>query len=110
MPTKLLQHELFTEKAKDTQDDRRRILEKFCDCVTPSGRRFGDNFFRGITTANIQAAIKGGPPTVHKDLLKALRLFCKLGINQGEIQVSRHLTLTEAQKYVDALNQKRDVG
>jgi len=67
-PSKWLQHELFTEEVKDTQDHRRRILEKFCDCVTPSGRRFGDNFFRGITTANIQAAIKGRPPIVHKEL------------------------------------------
>jgi hypothetical protein len=68
MATKCLPHELFTGKVKDTQDNRRRIPERFCDCGTPSGRRFGDNFFRGITTANIQAGIKGRPRSQPKPL------------------------------------------
>ena len=77
LKAKWLAHELFTSKAKATQDLRRRIIEKFCDCVTPGGRRFGDNFFRGITAQTIQEAIKGKPPTVQKDWLKALRPFAK---------------------------------
>ena len=71
LKTKWLAHESFTSKAKATQDLRRRIIEKFCDCITPAGRRFGDNYFRGITAQNIQATIEGKPPTVQKDWLKA---------------------------------------
>jgi integrase len=76
----------FAELAKPTRDTRRRILDKFRDFKTPSGRRYGDNALKTMERKDVVAAIRGKTPIAARGWLKALRPFLSFAIAEGEIR------------------------
>jgi len=82
-----LRHDRFTkELTLGTQATRRRILDHFRACVTPSGRRYGDNRFATIQRNNITDALAGKPGATQRDWLKAIRHLVGFAIAEGELR------------------------
>ena len=68
---KYLDHAAFKGLADTTQATRRRILDHFRNFKTPSGRRYGDARFSTMIEDDIYPVLKGKPPTVQRDWMKA---------------------------------------
>ena len=72
----------FTGLAETTRAARRRILDRFRDFKTPSGKRqaasgkrYGDARFSTMIKGDINAVLKGKTPTVQGIWMKTLRLI-----------------------------------
>jgi hypothetical protein len=81
---KYLQHDFFKGLAKATQAARRPILDNFRQCMTPGGRRYGENRLATIQRKNITDALAGKTPIMQKVWMKALRHLIAFAIEQGE--------------------------
>ena len=81
---KYLQHDFFKGLAKATQAARRPILDNFRQCMTPGGRRYGENRLATIQRKNITDALAGKTPIMQKVWMKALRHLIVFAIEQGE--------------------------
>jgi integrase/recombinase XerD len=81
---KYLQHDFFRGLAKATQAARRPILDNFRQCITPGGRRYGENRLATIQRKNITDALAGKTPIMQKVWMKALRHLIAFAIEQGE--------------------------
>jgi len=86
MVVRYLKSDAFTRLATDTQNGRRPIFDAFRQCVTPGGRRYGENRISGIMRKNITDVIAGKPPTSQKMWLKTLRHFIAFCIDAGELK------------------------
>jgi integrase len=82
---KYLKSDAFTKGlAKSTQSARRPILDNFRQCLTPSGRRYGENRLSTMQRKNIADALAGKTPIMQKVWLKALRHLIAYAIEQGD--------------------------
>ena len=81
---KYVKHKTFTCLAKTTQATRRRILDRFRDFKTPSGKRYGDARFSTMIEDDIYPVLKGKPPTVQGDWMKAIRHLIAFAIEQSK--------------------------
>jgi hypothetical protein len=73
--------------AKETQRTWRRIIERFRDHLTPSGRRYGDNPMATLNEKAIKRFIEGKKPNAQKNSLKAVRALIRFAIYNGDIAV-----------------------
>jgi len=73
--------------AKASRDMRRPIIDNFRNCLTPSGRRYGDNHFRTMHSQHVAAALENKLPNAQCNWLKALRHLIKFAIQQNDISV-----------------------
>jgi integrase len=80
-----LKNDIFTkELAKATQTARRPILDNFRQCMTPGGRRYGENRLATMQRKNITDALAGKTPIMQKVWLKAIRHLIAFAIAEGE--------------------------
>jgi integrase-like protein len=77
--------EAFDGLARETQKTWRRIIERFRDHATPSGRRYGDNSIATLNEAAIKRFLEGKKPNAQKTQLKAVRALIRFAIYQGEL-------------------------
>lgn len=91
---KYLRSETFTKGlAKATQNARRPILDNFRQCLTPGGRRYGENRLATMQPNNITDALAGKTPIMQKVWLKALRHLIAFAIVEGECRTDPTLGL-----------------
>jgi integrase len=84
---KYLQHDTFKKGlAPATQVMRRQILDSFRQCLTPGGRRYGENRLATIARKNITDVLAGKTPNTQRSWLKTLRAWIAFAIDQGEIK------------------------
>jgi integrase/recombinase XerD len=82
---KYLKHDTFTKGlAKATRDARRPILDNFRQCMTPGGRRYGENRIVTMIRQDVVATLAGKTPIMQKVWLKALRHLIAFAIEQGD--------------------------
>jgi integrase len=82
----LNKHDIFTKGlAKETRDSWRRIIDRFREFKTPSGRVYGENKIATIQKKSIIAFLEGKTANAQKNSLKAIRLFIRFAISQGEL-------------------------
>jgi integrase len=92
-----LKSDAFTKGlAKATRDARRPILDNFRQCMTPGGRRYGENRIGTMQRKNITDALAGKTPIMQKVWLKALRPLIAFAIEQGECRVDPTLGIKAA--------------
>jgi integrase/recombinase XerD len=82
--------------AKATRDARRPILDNFRQCMTPGGRRYGENRLATMQRKNITDALAGKTPIMQKVWLKALRHLIAFAIEQGECRIDPTLGIKAA--------------
>jgi len=88
LAVKYLRSEHFTKGlALATQASRRRILDNFRACTTPTGRRYGENRLAGMQRHDVVAAHASKTPAAQKDWLKVIRHFTAFAISEGEVKV-----------------------
>lgn len=75
--------------SKSSQDMRRAIFERFRECKTPSGRRYGDNRISTLPASAIVHAMDqlGLTPNAQKNWLKALRGLMVYALAKKEIAI-----------------------
>jgi integrase len=66
-----------------TQKMRRPILDRFRNCRTPNGRRYGENRLATLRPKDIIAVLEGKTRNAQKNWLKALRGWMAFAISQG---------------------------
>ena len=82
---KYLKHDFFTKGlAKATRDARPPILDNFRQCITPGGRRYGENRLATMQGKNIANALAGKTPIMQKVWMKALRHLIGSPSRQGD--------------------------
>jgi integrase/recombinase XerD len=82
----LYKHDVFTKGlAKETRDSWRRIIDRFREFKTPSGRVYGENKIATIQKKSFIAFLEGKTANAQKNSLKAIRLFIRFAISQGEL-------------------------
>jgi integrase/recombinase XerD len=82
----LYKHDVFTKGlAKETQGSWRRIIDRFREFTTPSGRVYGENRFATIEKKNIVGFLKGKTANAQKNRLKAVRFLIRFAISEGEL-------------------------
>lgn len=101
-----MKHKTFTDLAEATQATRRRILDRFRDFKTPSGKRYGDAWFSNMVDSNIRAVLEGKPPTVQRDWMKAIRHLVAFAI--AECKKLRHSEDEKAQEFIRLFTIKKD--
>jgi integrase/recombinase XerD len=74
--------------AKATQSMRLAILERFRECKTPSGRRYGDNRIATLPASAISDALKPLSPNAQRNWIKTLRGLMVFAIDQKECSVN----------------------
>ena len=92
-----LKSDAFTKGlAKATRDARRPILDNFRQCMTPGGRRYGENRLATMQPKNITDALAGKTPIMQKVWLKALRHLIAFAIVEGECRTDPTLGIKAA--------------
>jgi hypothetical protein len=92
-----LKSDAFTKGlAKATRDARRPILDNFRQCVTPGGRRYGENRLATMQPKNIADALAGKTPIMQKVWLKTLRPLIAFAIVEGECRTDPTLGIKAA--------------
>jgi integrase/recombinase XerD len=82
----LYKHDVFTKGlAKETRDSWRRIIDRFREFKTPSGRVYGENKVATLQKKSIVAFLEGKTANAQKNSLKAVRFFIRCAISQGEL-------------------------
>jgi integrase/recombinase XerD len=82
----LYKHDVFTKGlAKDTQGPWRRIIDRFREFKTPSGRIYGENRISTIERRSVVAFLEGKTANAQKNNLKAIRFLIKFAISRGEL-------------------------
>jgi integrase/recombinase XerD len=85
---KYLKHDAFKKGlAPATQAMRRPILDHFRECLTPSGRRYGENRLATMQKKDIVAALEGKTPNAQRNWLKTIRHLIAFGIAQVECSI-----------------------
>jgi integrase/recombinase XerD len=74
----------FKALSKATQDTWRPILDKFRQCVTPSGNRYGTNRLATIRPENIRDALADKPASVQRSWTKAINHLNGFAASIGE--------------------------
>jgi integrase/recombinase XerD len=82
--------------ARATRDARRPILDNFRQCVTPGGRRYGENRLATMQRKNITDALEGKTPIMQRVWLKALRHVIAFAIEQGDCRTDPTIGVTTA--------------
>ena len=103
---KYLDHAAFKGLADTTQATRRRILDHFRNFKTPSGRRYGDARFSTMIEDDIYPVLKGKPPTVQRDWMKAIRHLIAFAIEQ--CKKLRHSEKEEEREFATIFAIKKD--
>jgi integrase/recombinase XerD len=81
-------NEVFTDGlARETQRTWRRIIEKFRDHTTPSGRRYGDNPVATLNERAIKRFLEDKKPNPQRSSLKAIRALVRFAIYQGDLSI-----------------------
>jgi integrase/recombinase XerD len=82
----LYKDDVFTKGlAKATQGPFRRIINRFREFKTPSGRLYGENPISTIMRERIVDFLKGKSANAQKNSLKAIRFLIRFAISQGEL-------------------------
>jgi integrase/recombinase XerD len=82
----LYKNDVFTKGlAKETRDSWRRIIDRFREFKTPSGRVYGENKIATIQKKSIVAFLEGKTANAQKNSLKAIRFLIRFAISQGEL-------------------------
>jgi integrase/recombinase XerD len=82
----LYKHDVFTKGlAKETRDSWRRVIDRFREFKTPSGRVYGENKIGTIQKKSIVAFLEGKTANAQKNSLKAVRFLIRFAISQGEL-------------------------
>lgn len=82
----LYRHDVFTKGlAKDSQATWRRIIDRFREFKTPSGRVYGENNMSTIQKKNVLAFLDGKTANAQKNNLKAVRFLIRFAISQGQL-------------------------
>jgi integrase/recombinase XerD len=73
--------------APASQTSRRPMLDNFRQCLTPSGRRYGENRIGTMTPKAITDALEGKTLNAKRNGLKTLRHLIAFAIAEGECKV-----------------------
>jgi hypothetical protein len=71
--------------AKDSQGAWRRIIDRFREFKTPSGRVYAENRIATIQKKSIADSLEGKTANAQKNNLKAIRFLIRFAISQGEL-------------------------
>jgi integrase/recombinase XerD len=82
----LYKHDVFTKGlAKETQGSWRRIIDRFREFQTPSGRVYGENGIATIRKKSVADFLEGKTVNAQKNNLKAIRFLIRFAISKGEL-------------------------
>jgi integrase len=82
----LYKHDIFTKGlAKASQNTWRRIIDRFREFKTPSGRLYGENSISTIQKKSVLAFLEGKTANAAKNNLKAVRFLIRFAISQGQL-------------------------
>ena len=82
----LFKHDTFTKGlAKATQGPWRRMIDRFREFKTPSGRIYGENRISTIEQRSIVTFLEGKTANAQKNSLKAVRFLIRFARSQGEL-------------------------
>jgi integrase len=82
----LYKHDVFKKGlAKETQGSWRRIIDRFREFETPSGRVYGENRIATLQKKSITGFLEGKTANAQKNSLKAIRFLIRFAMSQGEL-------------------------